>query len=356
MPKRGNIYAYGGTWGGKRLRFSLGTKLPQAAKVLTRQIETALASGPDSDLWPTLKTILPTASYKILTEGRGLKTSPELAQFEQQFLDKLDRRVKLGELAESSRNHYSKTAIGFFDRMADTGVRKLDEITPTVLEDFIIWRKECLLAKGGSARGLITDTTIIKTIFDFALTERLISDSPVRGKYKSDADPPPPTPFTSEDMKRLEEVAGDDLGFLLLRWTGMRVSDVCALEWGAMDFTSKTLKWLTHKRKNWISVPLVPELLNRLEQETGYIPTDQVLKGITRGRLYAAIKDLGERAGVVDCHPHKFRTTLACYLLGKGASLFDVARLLGDSPGVVDRYYANVTNEQQQRVRNIMEG
>ena len=91
VVKRNKTYQYSGTVGGARLRFSLGTRLPQAANTLSRQIGAALAEGPDSIHWRTLKTVLPKASWEILTANRGVKPSPELSEFETAFSDKLDK-------------------------------------------------------------------------------------------------------------------------------------------------------------------------------------------------------------------------------------------------------------------------
>jgi integrase len=287
-----------------------------------------------------------------------------MAEFETLFQEKLDRRVKLGELAESSRNLYLWAADRFFSRMAELKVRKMDAVTPTLAEEYLIFRKEATLAKGGSGRGLVTETTVLQAVFNLAVEEGLIKSSPLRNKYKPDSDPKGPDPFTPEEIAKLDAAATgpDRLPFLLLRWTGLRGSDAVTVRWSSINWTDRKLHVQTRKRKTWVVVPLYGELLETLEAvylgRTGTVSgadDSPILFGLSRAKLYKLVADLGIRAGVKNCHPHKFRASLACTLLERGATLFDVAKLLGDSHAVVEKFYAATTDKQQERIRGIME-
>jgi len=68
--------------------------------------------------------------------------------------------------------------------------------------------------------------------------------------------------------------------------------------------------------------------------------------------LYARIQALGQRAEVLDAHPHRFRDSFAVDLLTRGASPYDVAKLLGDT---VEKHYAPFARELRERARRIME-
>ena len=64
---------------------------------------------------------------------------------------------------------------------------------------------------------------------------------------------------------------------------------------------------------------------------------------------------LGKRAGVPDAHPHRFRDTFAVDLLARGATPYDVAKLLGDTVDTIEKYYAPFVKELRERVRRLME-
>ena len=64
---------------------------------------------------------------------------------------------------------------------------------------------------------------------------------------------------------------------------------------------------------------------------------------------------LGRRANVAGAHPHRFRDTLAVDMLTRGASPYDVAKMLGDTIETVEKHYTPFVKELRERVRSILE-
>jgi integrase len=64
---------------------------------------------------------------------------------------------------------------------------------------------------------------------------------------------------------------------------------------------------------------------------------------------------LGRRAAVSNVHPHRFRDTFAVDLLLRGASPYDVAKMLGDTIETVEKHYMPFVRELRDRVRRILE-
>lgn len=58
---------------------------------------------------------------------------------------------------------------------------------------------------------------------------------------------------------------------------------------------------------------------------------------------------------MLDAHPHRFRDSFAVDLLSRGASPYDVAKLLGDTVETVEKHYAPFVRELRERARRIME-
>jgi integrase len=111
-------------------------------------------------------------------------------------------------------------------------------------------------------------------------------------------------------------------------------------------------------------VPLHTELLFALEVERGRRKpetNDRVLtnpatgKPLTRPGLYRRMVALGRRAGVPNAHPHRFRDTFAVDMLVRGASPYDVAKMLGDTIETVEKHYTPFVRELRERVRSILE-
>lgn len=162
----------------------------------------------------------------------------------------------------------------------------------------------------------------------------------------------------------MRDVAGADFtAFILLLRSGMRGGDVVGLTWREVKFPENEIERITQKRRKRVLIPLSTELRFVLELEHDRRrpqPEDRVLLNpttgtpLTRGRLYERMLALGRRAGVPHSHPHRFRDTFSVQMLLKGASLYEVAELLGDTVKVVEHHYASFTPEIRERVRRLM--
>ncbi len=61
-----------------------------------------------------------------------------------------------------------------------------------------------------------------------------------------------------------------------------------------------------------------------------------------------------ERCGIVKGHPHRFRDTFAVRLLQNGASLYDVAKMLGITQQTAETNYAPYVRELQERATRLI--
>ena len=361
LLKRGEVYWYDCLKGGVRQRFSLGTRDPRVAKKLVQRIEFSIADGPRSEHWQELRPDLPEASFKQLTADRNVPIVPALDEFQKRFQDRLDRRVNLGELSVRSRDLYVRYADWFFVWLRKEGVQIMDDVVPSLVERYLAERRTDIVKSGGNGNGISTSYTALSNVFSFAIEEGVLRTSPLTVSYHPDLDPKPINPFSPEELERLEAnlIEEDRLPYFLLRWTGLRGSDAVDVKWSSINWEDKTLTWKTKKRRKWVVVPLRTDLFELLRNK--YITRneddpDLILSYISKRTLYYMILSLGKRANVTECHPHRFRCTLVSELLGKGASLFDVSKLIGDSHDVVEKFYAAETRGQQDRVRGILEG
>ena len=144
----------------------------------------------------------------------------------------------------------------------------------------------------------------------------------------------------------------------------MRGSDAVRMTWDEIDWEGQEINRLTQKRKKRVVLPISTELLFALEAERDRRhprPNDRVLVNpttgapMTRPRLYQRMLAVGCRAGVSDAHPHRYRDTFAVDMLARGASPYDVAKLLGDTVATVEKHYAPFVKELRDRARQIME-
>lgn len=236
------------------------------------------------------------------------------------------------------------------------------------IEKFKVWRltkiREKKFSRGG--RGLALDIAILHRVFAFAIDAEMVEKNPVRLDGRPGDNPEGGAqPFTGEELRKLRESAGDDLlAFQLFRWTGLRRSDPIALTWGEIDWQAAEINRLTQKRKKRVLLPIPQELLFALEAERDRRKPDlqeRVLlhpwtqDPLSVKRIYERMKALGRRAGVANVHPHRFRDTFAVDMLARGASPYDVAKLLGDTVATIEKHYAPFVKELRDRARRFME-
>jgi len=352
------------------VRGSLGTRNQEAARRILHRLEMALMEGPTSPLWSELRGLLPPATYQRFAEHLGItdRQVPTWCDLTQRFRAHVAQRRKIGKLQESTEKRYAVILREFDIFLAAKGVSLLPDITRSLVESFKVWRLDRIklrkYARGGT--GLALDVAVLHHIFAIGVEDEMIVRNPVKMEERPGENPERGAePFTAAELSRLREHVGDDLlAFLLLRWTGFRGSDAVSVIWNEVHLDQKEIERVTQKRKKKVVVPIQVELLFALEAEhESRKPnvSDRVLLNpsthnpLTRPRLYHRMLALGKRAGVLNAHPHRFRDTLAVDMLLRGASPYDVAKILGDTIETVERHYTPFVKELRDRVRVLLD-
>jgi len=134
---------------------------------------------------------------------------------------------------------------------------------------------------------------------------------------------------------------------LLMLDTGVRVSELCDLKVKDVDLRNKQVT-VFGKGSKERSIPISPRTAQSLwryftskPDQLVFMPafsTDQGLK-LDRANVLKQCKRIGERAGVQDCHPHRFRHTFAIQYLRNGGDIYTLQKILGHSTlDMVKRY------------------
>jgi integrase len=373
IHKRGRVFWSDGIVRGIRIRRPLGTRNSDAAHRIVGKLERALAEGTDSSLWPELKQFLPEPTFRVFANAAGykepiVKPEPTWADLSAAFENELHRRIALDKLRESTAVRYRHTAREFKAFLDERKIALLKDVTKPLVESFKVWRATRIRTRNFSrgATSLALDAAILHRIFAVGVEFEIIEKNPVRMEGRpGDMPDRGAQPFSAAQLDKLKQAAGPDLFmFLLLRWTGMRGSDIVGLTWGGVQFDRREIERITQKRRKPVIIPIHTELLFALETEyerRSPASDDQVLaqtreRGrMTRPRLYERCKAMGRRAGIEDAHPHRFRDTFAVDMLARGATLYDVAKLLGDETATIEKHYAPFVRDLRERVRTLME-
>ena len=373
LRKRGRVYWLEGRIGTRRIQTTLGTENYDAAVLAKNRIERALAEGTISAEWPRLRDLVPNTVFSNLASIVGYADQPQIrpytwADLNAAFTAEAERRIALGKLRDSTWIRYQHTLSEFTEFLSNRALSELAQLSRVVVDSFKTWRVARIKQRRNSreARSLALDAAILHRVFSHAIELEMIVRNPVRLEGRPGEAPEcGAQPFKAEDLSKLSAAAGlDSLAFLLLRWTGLRGSDVVTLRWSEVDFRAAEISRITLKRRKRVVIPMHSELQFVLEAEFDRRQPSsdaQVLvnpstgKPMTRPRLYERIRALGRRAGVADAHPHRFRDTFCVDMLARGVNPYIVARLVGITVEILERHYAPFIPELRERVRRALD-
>lgn len=313
---------------GRRVRLSLKTRdLQRAARRLT-EIEDRVSGRPRKSIVDAV------AAFHAQHEGNSVETKR-----------KYKRLLKL--LADFCTNE---------------SIHYLDRIDVEAMDRYALWR-----AKDGWA--WIKEIELLRQFFEFCRDREWTAKNPARTlKRPILREANDIVPYTREELIKII-TACDQIGrssyerrraramVLLMRYAGLRISDVITLS--RADLSGSRLTKRAVKNHRLIRVELPKVVIDAIEVlphpkaapqhgpflfSSGNASLRSLVKGAAR-----SLSAVFERSGVERAHPHRFRHTLASELLGKGGTLEEVAAILGDSPATIRRYYAKWTEEYQSR-------
>lgn len=132
--------------------------------------------------------------------------------------------------------------------------------------------------------------------------------------------------------------------------TGMRSGEIMGLTWPDIDLQVGRITLTDTKNGETRAVPIVGTALDVLRDHAKVRRIDtQLVFPTKRGNKPASIRDAWvsalERAGIEDFHFHDLRHTAASYLAMNGASLAEIAEVLGHKTLAMVKRYSHFTTE-----------
>lgn len=185
---------------------------------------------------------------KVEAKINGQKESGRITKTPRMTVDAL-----FDHYVESARHCQAATTQNknrtFFNKYARPyiGTTSLRKVTSKLLQDLFNLLMDEKTA-GGRGLGPGTVRTLRKVLaaaFNYAVCQKLITESPVSGTRVPSVEESKATPLTFEDAEALESVK-DDLwygdAFVFQLYTGLRPQELMALMWEDVDFERGTLR------------------------------------------------------------------------------------------------------------------
>jgi integrase len=244
----------------------------------------------------------------------------------------------------------------------ELGVYRLSDLTPALISE----KKAKLLAPYTDARGKErrrSAATVNRYLAapshacTIAMKEwHWMTENPFL-QVKKLAEPTGRTRFLSDSerealLKACRESQSPELlpVVLIALITGARWGEILNLKWGDVDFERGLLILRDTKNKDTRSVPVTGEALELLRQRSRVrsIGTDLVFpsaRGDAPISLHKSFDRAVQRAGLANFRFHDLRHTAASYLAMSGATLSEIAAVLGHRTLQMVKRYSHLTNQ-----------
>lgn len=181
---------------------------------------------------------------------------------------------------------------------------------------------------------------IFSSYFEWLHQEDYIDKNPVKKIKRIKVDKVVKKPFTDEEVEHLRDACNNirDLALIdLLNSSGVRVSELCGLNRDDIDLTKREGVVFGKGAKERViyfdaktKIHLEHYLMRRLDDNPAlFVSLRYPYRRLQKSGVEILLKEIGNRAGISDVYPHRFRRTLATNLIDKGVPIEQVQQILG---------------------------
>jgi integrase/recombinase XerD len=230
---------------------------------------------------------------------------------------------------------------------------------------FMLFLRERRYANSTVARR----TAAIKSFFGYLVAQSIIPSDPTEQIDSPKVDRFPPKAISPHQVDELLELPlrssspeglRDKAMLELLYATGLRVSELVALDLGDLSLEAGTLRCSGKAGRERV-LPLGPtagtsleeyldvartQLTRNSEQPTEALFLNHRGKRLTRQGFWLILKGYAEEVGLHDLTPHTLRHSFAAHMLGNGAELREVQERLGHASLSTTQIYTHLPDSQ----------
>lgn len=220
----------------------------------------------------------------------------------------------------------------------------------------------------------------LRSFFSYLAVEGIVPNNPTLKIDKIKSSTKKEKAFTEMDVEKIRAATGTNreraLVELLLS-TGCRVTELVSIRLGEINGDSILvhgkgdkdrvvyinaraqlsmeyyLKERTDKNPYLFpgGCPFSSSQTMKKEKENWYMYPECVSsdRHIDKGSVEATIRKLGKRAGVENCHPHRFRRTCATFALRRGMPIEKVSMMLGHNQLTTTQIYLSIDEDELQQ-------
>lgn len=271
------------------------------------------------------------------------------------------------EVAEGTRRNNQRVMDALQSFCEGNGIRHVHQVKVEHIDEYRQTRPIGVNTWG-------KELEILRHFFRFCVDREWTRSNPAKKVKTPKAKPTKKTPYTPDEVIAILG-ACDRLGrgsyerqraramVLLMRYCGLSVVDVATLR--RDEIRDGMLDRGRRKTGEIVRIPLPSVLIDTFHA----LPIPRGAAGEStyffwsgNGTVRSAQRDITRTlaqvftlSGVPNAHAHKFRHTLATELLERGWSYEDVATVLGSSPAIIRKHYAQWSVKRQERITSLLQ-
>lgn len=197
---------------------------------------------------------------------------------------------------------------------------------------------------------------VFSSFYNWLETEDYAIKNPVNKIKRIKTDKIIKRPFSDEELESIKDACKNYRELALIEFlysTGVRVSELCGLDISDLDFNSRegTVFGKGNKERTIYfdaktKIHLIRYIGTRVDNNPALFVTKKYpFQRLEKSGVESIVRDIGKRAGIEKCHPHRFRRTFATNMLDKGVPIEQVQVLLGHTKIDTTLIYANVNHQ-----------
>lgn len=194
----------------------------------------------------------------------------------------------------------------------------------------------------------------LNSYYAYLEEEDEIQKSPMRKIHHIKEDKLVKRPFSDEEMERIRNAAEtprDVAMVAFLASTGCRVGELVGVLTENVNMAEREVKVYGKGGKERVTFfdakckIAIERYAETRSDNDQHLFVGRLGKPLTTGAVETVIRNIGKRANVSNCHPHRFRRTVATRAIEHGMPIEQVKELLGHSQIQTTMIYAAVSRE-----------
>lgn len=241
----------------------------------------------------------------------------------------------------------SDNSLKYYKIVIDDFIMSSGKTIENITADDVRYILACKKKDGKSDVTLNNIRRVMSSFYTFLVNEDYVSKNPMSNVKAIKEKKTVKKPFSPMEIEKILDVCRNHGNELQIKRnvamvetflsTGCRVSELCSIKINDMDFrkgeciiTGKGNKERT-VFFNDKSILRLSEYLEYRQDNNEYLLTTlkKPFGKLNKTTVERAIHDIGQKAGVTNCHPHRFRRTMACNAMKKGMPIEQIQALLG---------------------------